>query len=118
MTGKYSVKSKYGIIVDLEKCVGCYACEVACKQENSDAQGVPWIRVHTVGPKVINGNLKLDYIPRILDGCTFCRQRGGGPSCVAHCPTKALLVCSAASMLEALGSNRRYQVCTIKDPVE
>ena len=109
------MKKQYGILVDLERCVGCYACEVACKQENSAARGTPWIRVHTLGPEVVNGKLRMDYVPLILDRCTFCRSRDLQPSCVAHCPTQALSVFSTASMLDALSDGRRYQVCTIKN---
>jgi len=29
-------KNKVGILVDMDRCVGCYACEVACRQENRE----------------------------------------------------------------------------------
>ena len=114
MTTKGNVKNKYGILADLERCVGCYACEVACKQENRTSRGTPWIRVHTVGPELVDGKLRMEYIPLILDRCTFCRNRDMDPSCVAHCPTKALSIFNTNSILDALRSDRRYQVCTIK----
>ena len=107
-----NMEKQYGILVDLERCVGCYACEVACEQENSPAPGTPWIRVHTIGPKMVNGKLRMEYIPLISEGCIF-PTRGLQPSCVANCPTQALKVCSTASMLDVLSSEKRYQVCTI-----
>ena len=107
------MKRPFEILVDLDRCVGCYACEVACKQENSLKPGTPWIRVYIVGPEVVSGKWMMDYIPRISNGCDFCKSRGLQPSCVAHCPTKALLVSSAASTLDALSTNKRYQVCHI-----
>jgi Fe-S-cluster-containing dehydrogenase component len=115
MTTKNKVKTQQAIVLDLEKCVGCYACEVACKQENSNARGIPWIRLNTIGPERIDGKLRMEYIPRVLDQCTFCAGRNMQPSCVDHCPTKALFVGSTAEILKALASNRRYQICTIKD---
>ena len=108
------MKKQYGIMVDLERCVGCYACEVACKQENSAARGTPWIRVHTLGPEVITGKFRMEYVPLITDRCTFCRSRDMQPSCVAHCPTQALSVVSAAAILDTLSKDQRYQVCVIK----
>ena len=106
------MEKQHGILVDLERCVGCYACEVACQQENSDGTETPWIRVLTVGPKMVNGKLMMDYIPRISEGCIFPAD-GLQPPCVANCPTKALKVCSQTSMLDALSSTKRYQVCGI-----
>jgi Fe-S-cluster-containing dehydrogenase component len=106
------VEKQYGILVNLERCVGCYACEVACQQENSTGTGTPWIRVFTVGPKMVNGKLRMDYIPLISEGCIF-PAHGLQPPCVTNCPTQALKVCSPASMLDALEGNVRYQVCTI-----
>ena len=103
---------QYGILVDLDRCVGCYACEVACDQENGFKPGAPWIRVHTVGPQRVNGKLRMDYIPLISEDCKF-PNCGLKPSCVVHCPTKAMKVCSPVSMLDALGSEGRYHVCTI-----
>ena len=43
------------ILCDLDLCVGCYACEVACKQENSVPEGVRWIRLATIGPEKVDG---------------------------------------------------------------
>lgn len=31
--------AEYGFIIDLEKCVGCHGCSVACKQANGHASG-------------------------------------------------------------------------------
>ena len=115
MTPPNNTKTQCAIILDLEKCVGCYACEVACKQENSNARGIPWIRLHTIGPERVDGKLRMEYVPQILDQCTFCSTRNREPSCVAHCPTKALTVCSSTEILKALASNRHYQVLTIKN---
>ena len=104
------MKKQYGILVDLERCVGCYACEVACKQEN---KGAPRIRLHTIGPKLVNGKLMMDYVPLISDRCNFCRSRGSQPSCVDHCPTKALAVLNTTAMLDAMRNDRRYQLCNL-----
>lgn len=31
------------MVIDLDRCIGCFACEVACKQENNVALGVYYI---------------------------------------------------------------------------
>ena len=30
---------KYGLLIDYEFCVGCHACEIACKQEHNRPRG-------------------------------------------------------------------------------
>ncbi len=107
-------RNPFAILVDLDRCVGCCACEVACKQENSSSPGTPWIRVNALGPEVVNGKLRADYVPLILDGCDFCQNRGFQPSCVAHCPTEALQLCSTETMLDGLNSKKRYQICGMR----
>lgn len=36
--------SQFGIIVNVDKCIGCQACFVACKEENKVAPGISGIR--------------------------------------------------------------------------
>jgi Fe-S-cluster-containing dehydrogenase component len=75
---------QYCIVVDQNLCIGCHACEVACKQENDLLSGRSWIRVVQVGPRKIGGELRLDFIPIM---CKHC----GKPPCMDVCPTKAIL---------------------------
>jgi Fe-S-cluster-containing dehydrogenase component len=71
--------AKYGLAVDVEKCTGCYACFLACKDEyvgndyppTSAAQpktGHSWIRIeeveHGAGTKI-----KVDYVPIPCQQC-------------------------------------------------
>ena len=104
------------ILVDLEKCVECHACEIACKQENGLMQGEQWITLVTIGPETVGGKLCADYYPVINGGCHLCTHRisqGLGPFCVTACPTKALLFCDIPGILAALRSEKRYQICRI-----
>ena len=102
------------ILVDLDKCVGCQACEIACMQENGLKEGQVWIKVITVGPEEVGDRLCADYFPIINRGHHFCRHRitqGLEPFCVTVCPTKALKFCYDAQALAALRSKKRYQIC-------
>jgi phenylacetyl-CoA:acceptor oxidoreductase subunit 1 len=35
----------YGMVINLERCVRCHACTVACKKENQTPKGVSWHRI-------------------------------------------------------------------------
>lgn len=111
----------YAILVDLERCVECHACEIACKQENGLVEGEQWIRLVTIGPETVGGRLCADYYPVINSGCHFCQHRisqGLEPFCVTVCPTKALKFCDVAEVLVALRSKKRYQICRIAEVEE
>ena len=40
----------YAIVVDLDRCIGCHGCEIACKNENEVELGSFWNKVVQVGP--------------------------------------------------------------------
>ena len=73
---------KYGILVDMSRCIGCKACALSCKFENGVPAGVRWINVED---DVINTS---DGIRRFSFpmACLHC----GEPSCAKVCPTGAI----------------------------
>ena len=73
------------LVVNTRDCVGCYACEVACKQEHNLPVGPRLIRVNPDGPRMINGKLQLRYK---LDYCQHCEN----PACKDACPVNAISV--------------------------
>lgn len=71
------------ILIDLNKCIGCGSCIVACKQENGLALGEYWTHIHEVGPLGKYPDVEsLYYVPVM---CQHCEN----PPCVLHCPTGA-----------------------------
>lgn len=80
--------SRYGMIIDVEKCTGCYSCFLACKDEfcgndypgysvSQAAKGHYWMKLIPLErgtyPKV-----KLDYIPTPCQQCENASCIGGG----------------------------------------
>ena len=72
------------LVVDSRNCIGCHACEVACKQEHDiPAGGQTRIRVFTPGPKEIEGKVQLRYV---VSYCMHCSH----PPCKDSCPVNAI----------------------------
>lgn len=71
------------LLIDIDQCTRCYACEIACKQENNLGVGPRWRRALTLGPRRLEEGLHLDFVPV---GCLHCDD----PPCAYFCPTKAI----------------------------
>jgi Fe-S-cluster-containing dehydrogenase component len=71
------------LFVNTVDCVGCHACEVACKQEHNLPVGPRLIRVYSDGPQQIDGRIQLRY--RV----EHCRHCDPAP-CKEACPVGAI----------------------------
>lgn len=73
--------ARYGMVIELDKCMGCRACMEACKVENNTPQGIFWMHVFRFEegeyPEVRDR-----FMPR---PCMHCEN----PPCVKVCPTGA-----------------------------
>ena len=70
------------LVIDLDRCIGCYACEIACKTENNVPLGVYYNKVLTIGPTGEYPDIHMYNIPTV---CQNCRDA----PCVKVCPTAA-----------------------------
>jgi len=75
--------SGYSLIFDRDLCVGCHACEIACKQEYDIPVGPRWMQVIPRGPDEVGGKLVLTF-QNIR--CMHC----GKPPCINACPVDAI----------------------------
>jgi len=73
--------TKWGMVIDLDKCTGCQACTTACAMENNTLPGENWQDVLFYSEGTYP-TAKLTWLPR---PCMQCEN----PSCVAVCPTRA-----------------------------
>ncbi|MCL5959220.1 MAG: 4Fe-4S dicluster domain-containing protein [Chloroflexi bacterium] len=73
--------TRWGMVIDLKRCIGCDACTVVCKAENGTPKGVFFTR--TLSREVGEyPDVKSLYIPTL---CNHCRNA----PCEQACPTKA-----------------------------
>ena len=71
------------MVIDLDRCWGCMACEVACKQELGLGPGPRPMMVLDTGARIIDGTLHRDFIPTLCQHCDH-------PECLAACPVDAI----------------------------
>lgn len=86
-------KSRYGMVIDIDRCTGCGACMVACAVENNVAPaeqkatertGVTWLRVYPVSNGKTYPQHDTAFIPMT------CQQCGNHTPCVSVCPQNAV----------------------------
>ena len=79
--------TRYSILTDLNKCVGCLACSVGCKVINNVPVGQYWNKVLRVGPnpRQEGGQWPDVYTYFLTVQCQHCAN----PACVSVCPTEA-----------------------------
>ncbi len=73
--------TKWTMVADLRRCVGCQTCTAACKQANATPPGVQWRRVL---------DMEFGEYPQVQRvfvpvGCQHCDE----PPCMDVCPTTA-----------------------------
>ena len=95
------------ILVDLQRCIGCWTCSLACKVGNNLPDEEFWLTVRTQGsgegidrPAGTWPNLHMSWIPIWSQSCVKCPSRiakGDKPYCVNACPCDALTIGEAAA---------------------
>jgi len=71
----------YGMLIDLQKCVGCQACELSCKAANGTSRGIFRANVE----RTVTGtypNVVRNITPKLCMHCTLA-------PCIDVCPTGA-----------------------------
>ncbi len=74
--------TKYVMVIDLQRCVGCGACSIACKNENNLTEGIFWSHKITETYGTFP-NVRYHYLPTLCNHCT-------NAPCVTGCPTHAM----------------------------
>ncbi|MBC7343197.1 MAG: dimethylsulfoxide reductase subunit B [Clostridia bacterium] len=83
-------EKQLGFHIDQASCIGCFTCQIACKDKNDLEVGQLWRRVvemagggYVEEGNTVRSNVFAYYIPV---SCNHCAD----PPCVRNCPTGAL----------------------------
>jgi menaquinone reductase, iron-sulfur cluster-binding subunit len=96
------MKRRWGMSIDLDKCTGCGACQIACSQENNmpifaDDSDIPK-RVVFLDLMKVTGDgdgklkypaVKVAYVPKMCQQCEGNDPENPRPPCVSVCPVVA-----------------------------
>ncbi|MBI9046859.1 MAG: 4Fe-4S dicluster domain-containing protein [Anaerolineaceae bacterium] len=74
--------TRYVMVMDTRRCIGCHSCTVACKINNDLPVDMIYNPVVTVGPEGVFPHLHINHYPLT---CMHCDN----PPCVGVCPTGA-----------------------------
>jgi molybdopterin-containing oxidoreductase family iron-sulfur binding subunit len=90
---KTTRRSRYGMVIDVDRCNGCGACMIACAVENNvpppnpaatDRTGITWIRVYRLENGKAFPESRSVFIP------VLCQQCGHETPCASVCPQQAV----------------------------
>jgi Fe-S-cluster-containing dehydrogenase component len=72
---------RYGLVIDLKRCIGCHGCQIFCRAANATPAGMLWSRVLFYESGQYPHGRKMPLPVQ----CRHCTT----PACVAVCPTGA-----------------------------
>ena len=73
---------QYSMVVELDRCIGCHGCQVACKFQNNIALGTSRCHTYEMGPVGQFPHLSMYFL-------TLHCQQCENPGCTEVCPTGA-----------------------------
>jgi Fe-S-cluster-containing dehydrogenase component len=75
--------TRWGMVIDLKRCIGCYGCMITCKQEHFLPPNVFWTRL-VIGETGVYPQVTKHVYPVL---CNHCRDA----PCVNACPSGAII---------------------------
>jgi len=76
--------ARWAYTVDLERCIGCQACVIACKVENGTPRNIHWMKVMEKEEEHEYSSAKRTFAP------VRCNHCDDAP-CLTACPTGAIV---------------------------
>lgn len=97
-----SINDKTAVLVELDFCVGCYACQSACQNYKNLPVKETYLRTLLMKPERVDGDLEyfMSPIPLALRHCTECLGEHGEAPCAKICIGKALHIGKLQDVME------------------
>lgn len=104
---------RLGLVIDLDICVGCHACVVACKEWNTGGYGAPLSDQDAYGAEPsgawLNRVHTFEVMPAAPDGCGGAQRRGAyGDARIVYFP-KSCLHCDDAPCVTVCPTGASYK---------
>jgi menaquinone reductase, iron-sulfur cluster-binding subunit len=105
MAARKHKQSRYGMVIDLDRCTGCGACMIACSVENNvpparpeatARNGITPIRVFQIENGLPGAARRTAFIP------VMCQQCGEHTPCVSVCPQQAVQIDPATGIVHQM----------------
>ena len=105
-----------GMLIDLDFCVGCYACQLACQNYYDMPPGEAYVKVFNNKPDEIDGHMMayLTAYPYKLSRCAECLEKEGKAPCQDICIGKAIFV-DEVEVLNDMADKMGRKVCIFRD---
>lgn len=101
-------KKRYGMLIDMRRCIGCQACSIACKSENEVPLGIFWSGVKYV-ERGKYPNVRRYMLPWL---CNHCEN----PPCLPSCPENAIFKRKDGIVLVDHKKCKNIQACILACP--
>lgn len=101
---------RYAMAIDLHKCVGCGACDLACKSENNVPEGFLWAD-HFTRTTGKFPDVRYEHVPTLCNHCD-------NPPCANACPTGAMYKAENGMVLHDSSICIGCKSCVLADPYD
>ncbi len=98
-----------GVLLNAERCTGCYSCQSACREINQVPLDEKWLEVIRRKPVIIDGEPQLYHLlAPALDKCALCVERESPPLCERVCMASSLVIRPVEQLLPLLKTKGKW----------
>jgi Fe-S-cluster-containing dehydrogenase component len=106
-------ETRVGVLLNAERCTGCYSCQSACRDTNHVPFEEKWLEVVRRKPVMIDGELNLYHLlAPPLEKCQECVERENPPLCERVCMASCIYVRPVEQLLPLLKTKGKWVLYT------